>query len=144
MVYVPSSKKQNCRDCGKPNAIKPKKLCPTCLKSKKKNNRAKARDAHAVKTYGLLPGELAKLDKLAPLGESTCWICGSKAGGRLNTDHNHQKVGRESVRGRLCTVCNKYLLGMVAHEDWKRLQYIAERAVIYLQEEPAQSILKDE
>jgi hypothetical protein len=92
----------------------------------------------------MLPGDLAKLDAAAPYGPGTCYICGGKASGKLNTDHDHGKEGRESVRGRLCTLCNYQLLGRIGKDDPDRLEWIMKNAVEYLRNPPAQEILNKE
>lgn len=98
--------------------------------------------------YRLSPKEYRAL-YLAQLGR--CYICRKargvhpddpkgRGGRRLGVDHNHLIAGRGAVRGLLCTgslsadTCNR----MIGRYDYAALQ----RAVHYLAEAPAQSVLR--
>lgn len=97
--------------------------------------------------YGITPAEYRAL-YLAQLGR--CYICtvargkhpdDPKGGGtrRLGVDHNHMLRGPDSVRGLLCTgslsanTCNR-LIARYSHAALRR-------AVIYVEEAPAQAVL---
>jgi hypothetical protein len=101
----------------------------------------------AMRNYGITPAEYRAL-YIAQLGR--CFICqvargkhpdDPKGGGgrRLGIDHNHL-IGncREAVRGLLCTgslsanTCNR----MIGHYTLPALK----RAVIHLEESPAQAV----
>ena len=59
------------------------------------------------KKYGITPAEY---DLLLTAQAGVCAIChGHPKTRRLNVDHDHKKVGRESVRGLLCGLCNRSL-----------------------------------
>jgi hypothetical protein len=80
--------------------------------------------------YGLSP----ELD--AALGTS-CSICGhSQRFQALATDHDH-RTGE--VRGKLCYRCNHLILGG-GHDSLQLLR----NAVAYLEDPPAQRILRDQ
>jgi len=132
--------KRPCIDCGKTNAVPPKRLCPTCTRAHKKASAEKAHARRVEATYGISAEDYELLLKASG---GRCFICGSRGGRkRLAVDHDHTKEGRESVRGLTCTSCNHYLLGKVAHDDPDRLEEIAIKAVQYLRNPPAQSIFK--
>jgi len=128
--------KRPCGQCGKPNAVPPARLCPTC---KRRNKKASAERAHlrrVAETYGLSPDEYVALVEWSG---NRCYICGRAGGGkRLAVDHDHRSG---VVRGLLCVSCNHYLLGKVAHDNPDRLAELAGRAVEYLRNPPAPSIL---
>lgn len=140
--YVPASQKRPCSKCGKPNAVKPARLCPTCKRVNKKASRTASHERHVADTYGLLPGEYAKL---LTAQNGSCAICGR--GGKvahLAVDHDHALEGRDSVRGLLCKNCNFYLLGRMAGDSEERLIMILTNAIAYLHEPPAQKVLNSD
>ena len=57
--------------------------------------------------YGIT---VVEYDLLLAAQHGVCAIChGHPKTRRLNVDHDHKKVGRESVRGLLCHLCNRSL-----------------------------------
>lgn len=101
----------------------------------------------ALRTFGVTPAEYRAM-YLAQLGR--CYICQKargkhpddpKGGGgrRLGIDHNHAFGSRrEAVRGLLCSggdrTCNR-IIGWLDHAALRR-------AVTYVEESPAQSVLR--
>jgi len=89
------------------------------------------------KKYGLT---LAEYEAMKVLSNNTCYVCGAKPKKRsLNIDHHHkiatqlkkQKKGiGASVRGLLCSQCNRYLIGKMG--DRTNAIELFEKAVIYL------------
>lgn len=72
-----------------------------------KEERANSRRRRTVATYGITPAEY---DLLLTAQGGVCAICHRHPQTkRLNVDHDHKKVGRESVRGLLCHLCNRSL-----------------------------------
>lgn len=67
-----------------------------------------------MKNYGITEAEY-KL--LLDYTDGTCWICSKppKEGKNLSVDHDHQVEKtwgiRESIRGILCFMCNRRLIG---------------------------------
>ena len=100
----------------------------------------------ALRAYGITPAQYRAI-YLAQLGK--CFICQKargkhpddpRGGGgrRLGVDHNHVLGNRiEAVRGLLCTggdrTCNR-IIGWLPH-------VALQRAVTYVEESPAQSVL---
>jgi hypothetical protein len=75
------------------------------------------RDAYLKKKYGISE---ATYNEMLAYGNGACWICKRKPlpGRNLNVDHQHllkteRKAGATfgKVRGLLCYMCNKYLVG---------------------------------
>lgn len=101
----------------------------------------------AQRAYGIAPAEYRAM-YLAQLGR--CFICQKargmhpddprgRGGRRLGIDHNHALGSRrEAVRGLLCTggdkTCNR-TIGWLNHAALKR-------AVAYVEESPAQAVLR--
>lgn len=136
----PKVSKRPCTQCGKPNAVPPKRLCPTCARANKKASAARAHERQVGVTYGLLPGDY---ERLMAASNGRCYICGGGSGKRLVVDHDHKKQGRESVRGLCCQLCNLQLLGRIGKDDPVRLALIMDAAIRYLQDPPAQRILSE-
>jgi Recombination endonuclease VII len=87
--------------------------------------------AYILATYGIT-GE--QYDALLEAQGGRCAICGNRPRKqRLAVDHDH---ATGEVRGLLCKRCNHNLLG-AAHENTAILQ----RAIDYLQNPPARSVL---
>ena len=124
--------KRPCRQCTKPNAVPPARLCPTCIRLNKRAASKKAHSSRILKTYGIT-GE--QYDELYEAQGRKCAICQTSTGARkrLAVDHDH-KTGE--VRGLLCGKCNHRLLGS-AHDGPE----ILERALEYLKNPPARSVL---
>ncbi len=98
-----------------------------------------AHDARIRKVYSI---GVADYEALLRAQDGKCYICRTKPRSqRLAIDHDHKCCGKgrscgRCVRGLLCKRCNRNLLGS-AHDDVAILQ----RAIAYLTEPPAQSIL---
>lgn len=141
---VKAAAKRPCRQCGKPNAVIPAHLCPTCKRLNKKAASKKAHSNRILKTYGIT-GE--QYDELYEMQGRRCAICQTSTGARkrLAVDHDHNccKPGvpgcGKCVRGLVCGRCNHNLLG-AAHDTTEILQ----RALDYLLNPPAQRYLKGE
>lgn len=72
-----------------------------------------ARDKRLRARYGITEQQYAQL---AVQGNLCCWICGRapKPGKSLHVDHNH---GTGEIRGLLCFLCNKRLIGRHTDPD---------------------------
>ena len=94
----------------------------------------RSHDNRVVKIYGLSSGDY---DRLYEIQEGKCYICRRATGAskRLAVDHNH--VTGE-VRGLLCKLCNRDVLGHLRHdiEAFKR-------AIEYLENPPARRLLAE-
>ena len=125
--------KRPCRQCGKPNAVPPAHLCPTCKRVNKKAAAKRAHSARIFKTYGIT-GE--QYDQLYELQGRKCAVCVTSTGAskRLAVDHNHETG---EVRGLVCGRCNHNLLG-AAHDTVD----ILKRAIAYLENPPARQLLQ--
>lgn len=83
---------------------------------------AKAHDRYVSRTYGLEPGEYARL--LAEQ-DGRCAICTKRPRNRrLAVDHDH-RTGK--VRGLLCYFCNHFVIGTVEFDP-----IAAHNAAVYL------------
>jgi hypothetical protein len=125
-----------CKDCkSTTRALNyPGPRCATCWRAETTRRKEVAHEAHIEKTYGITAAEY---DALYKAQGGKCYICRRSTGKarRLAVDHDH-KTGE--VRGLLCKPCNRYGLGMFAHDDVELLK----RAVAYLLNPPARDILK--
>lgn len=123
-----------CTDCP-PGSKRPAKYPgPRCFTHHKTVLRARRDAAHermVQKTYGLGPGDYARL--LAAQG-GKCWICQRSNGKtkRLAVDHHH---GSGKVRGILCGPCNQ-ILGRFRDDP-----AVLIRAAQYLTNPPADRLL---
>lgn len=136
-------KKPTCVDCLKEGittvrAIDPRSgprspRCATHMRAKKKSASARSHALRTVATYGITGEEYWLL--YASQG-GRCAICrkGRGLSRRLSVDHSHETG---EVRGLLCSFCNYYVLGRLNLDALKR-------AVLYLEEPPARSILDRE
>lgn len=106
----------------------------------KKAARAAQRDAYLRKTYGITQEEYLVM---AARYSGTCWVCRvpPKPGKNLAVDHDHKLAKtegvRKSIRGVLCFMCNKKLIGRRRREH----AYLFSNAAQYLAESWAQNIL---
>ena len=110
----------------------PGKRCATHWRTRRTRNRDYSHERHIMDTYGITSEEYWAIH--AHQG-GVCYICrranGSKK--RLSVDHCH-KTGL--VRGLLCTMCNKYILGH-ARDDTEFFY----RAIDYLNRPPAFGVI---
>lgn len=84
------------------------------------------RDKYLRTKYGITE---AIYKKMLALHDGKCWICDQKPKkSALNVDHDH-KSGQ--VRGLLCFLCNKYMIGRRRREHI----HLFVAAVAYLQSE---------
>src|SRR3954462_6928160 len=137
------AKKKLCVDCPPPKypsqARKATNPGPRCLEHHRvviKARKAKAHEAHVVKTYDIEPGFYARL---LAYQDGCCAIC-KKARGvrkRLGVDHDHKKP-TDNVRGLLCLNCNQVLARF--RDDVELFR----SAINYLQDPPAQRLLISE
>lgn len=100
-----------------------------------------ARDKYLKTNYGITEEEYKRL---ADLYNGGCWICRKqpKPGKNLACDHDHKiekelKSVRRSLRGLLCFVCNRRLIGRRRREH----AYLYANAAEYLESDAAQAIL---
>ncbi len=105
----------------------------------RKKVKESSREVYLKKHYGITEAEYGRLLKA---GKGVCWICKAKPKVSLNVDHDHhleKKVGvRNSVRGLLCFMCNKKLIGRRRREHAEMYQ----AAYVYLTSDKAQTLLK--
>ena len=127
--------KRKCSRCGKPNAVPPARLCPTCKRKARQQAQEKARNNRAQSVYKLRDGDY---QKLYDHSKGKCYICGGRGGGKLNIDHNHETG---EVRGLLCTKCNYILLGRIGKDNPDILEAIMSSAVDYLRNPPSRKII---
>ena len=86
-----------------------------------------ARNYNYIKKYGIT---LEDYNRMFKEQGGSCWICNThqmELDKRLCVDHDHAKEGKESVRGLLCTECNRGLGTFV--DDVERLK----QAIKYLE-----------
>jgi hypothetical protein len=136
--------KGKCKDC-EPGSKRPAPYPgPRCATHNREARRARTAGSHETyvgKTYGLYPGEYARIFDTQ---DGRCAICRRATGvrRRLAVDHDHQvereRGVRASVRGLLCKSCNT-ILGRF-RDDVDTFQ----RAIDYLNNPPARKILGDE
>lgn len=131
------SKVRLCKDClfefgARPvnmqrPAPHPGPRCATHHRKERKRQRDARHDTYVQKTYGLEPGEYAKLKEFQG---GVCWICQRAKGiaKKLPVDHDH-KTGKP--RGLLCGPCNEGVLGHLRDDPEALL-----RAVRYLLHPP--------
>ncbi|MEU7096029.1 endonuclease VII domain-containing protein [Kitasatospora aureofaciens] len=121
---------RQCQKCGKNRAERffsgPRgRTCSSCRKA----GRSRARHELRVQsTYGLEPGEYAKL---LAAQDGKCAICRGVRRYRLSVDHDHKT---NLVRGLLCRMCNERLL--TAARDRPE---VLRSAADYLDAPPAQT-----
>jgi hypothetical protein len=92
----------------------------------------RARARRLQKLYRITPAQYEK--QLRKQG-GVCKICGrSPKKVRLNVDHDHraEKAGSLVVRGLLCGMCNRKILGVI-----ERLKVDPQKIVDYLHDKPA-------
>lgn len=108
--------------------------CTTHHRVRRAEVRKKVHDNRVVKVYGLSPGDY---DRLYVIQGGKCYICQRATGAskRLAVDHDH--ISGE-VRGLLCKLCNRDVLGHL-RDDIEALQ----RAIDYLREPPARLLLAE-
>lgn len=72
--------------------------------------KAEGRRAYLLKTYGITPEEY---ETIYEYQAGLCAICGRspKPGKRLAVDHSHTDGKRGRLRGLLCFLCNRRILG---------------------------------
>lgn len=127
------AKKKVCKDCP-PTSKRPAPYqgprCATHWREEQKRRKAVAHETYAQRTYGLGPGDYARLYELQG---GRCAICRRATGAtrRLSIDHDH---ATEEVRGLLCRPCND-LLGHARDE----LDFF-KRAYRYLKFPPARRL----
>lgn len=129
-----STKRRVCARCKQNRALrffKPRgRVCLPCQRGSRKTS---GHERRVQRTYGLLPGEYEVLNAAQ---EGLCAICRQPRNYRLNVDHDHKLLGRESVRGLLCRRCNK-LLAIVGDSS-----FILDNAANYLERPPARRLLE--
>ncbi|MFH8405488.1 endonuclease VII domain-containing protein [Streptomyces sp. NPDC018019] len=124
---------RRCKDCppgARRPAPHPGPRCATHHRAENRRRREAAHERSAQRTYGLGPGEYARL--YAVQG-GRCAICRRATGAtrRLSIDHNHRDG---AVRGLLCRPCNS----MLGHARDSVLFF--SRAMAYLGDPPARQL----
>lgn len=106
--------------------------CATHHRSKRRNRQRYSHERHILETYGITSEEYWEIYRAQG---GCCYICRRAKGARkkLSVDHCH-KTGM--VRGLLCTVCNKYVLGHLRDEP-----EAAQRVIDYLKSPPAVAVI---
>lgn len=120
---------------GKNGKPAPGKRCKTHFYAKRKAVRTRARDLRIADLYGLSPEEFKELYEFQG---KQCFICHLAKGKtrNLHVDHDHSiENRRKSIRGLLCSTCNRILIGRY---DVAALQ----RAIEYHLDPPAQRYFK--
>jgi hypothetical protein len=125
-----------CKDCKSKTrpASYPGPRCHTCWRIETKRRKEVAHGRHIEKNYDTTQEEY---DAYYKAQGGRCAICRRATGKarRLAVDHNH-KTGE--VRGLLCNLCNRYVIGMLAQDDPE----ILDRAADYLRNPPARDVLR--
>jgi hypothetical protein len=109
-------------------------------RSKRRGKRVlNRRDAYLRKKYGISGKEYRALERLSG---GACWICGTVPRTTLNVDHDHKVAKtegvRRSIRGLLCFMCNKHLIGRRRREH----AHLFVAAARYLISNRAQEVLQ--
>jgi hypothetical protein len=108
------------------------KTPPTSSGTSSATPQEKARARRLQKLYRISPDQYERMLKRQ---SGVCKICGrSPKKVRLNVDHDHkeEKAGRLVVRGLLCGMCNRKILGVI-----ERLKVDPQKIVDYLHDKPA-------
>ena len=125
-------KKKPCKGCGSTTRPlgHPGPRCATCWRAVQKHRKEQAHGRHVQATYGI---DALTYDMLLEAQDGKCAICLRATGAvkKLAVDHDH---GTGEIRGLLCVLCNRYLLGYAGEETLRR-------ALAYLQEPPARRVL---
>ena len=129
-----------CQRCGKRKTPKRAlaRYCGPCDRLASKEAGRRAHDLYLRRTYGITVEEYEAI--IAEQG-GVCWICRRATGRtkRLSVDHDHAAGnGRQSVRGCLCTVCNRFLGHL--RDDPEAFA----RAISYLVKPPAWKVIPRE
>ncbi|AKF14228.1 endonuclease VII [Mycobacterium phage Luchador] len=134
----PTPSDKPCVDCRKEGITTKRKTfapgprCKTHLRARKAAISSGSAERRWLETYGITGEEYWAIYEFQG---GRCYIC-RRANGkmkRLSVDHDH-KTG--IVRGLLCTMCNKYILGW-ARDCIEMLQ----RAIDYLRKPPAVEVI---
>lgn len=115
--------------------------CYTHIEAKLKRQRLAARDRHQRTTYELEPEDIRELDSAqgfrCPCGKAIKHTDHDHARARLLCEHDPKYGCKRCVRGRMCFVCNTYILGR--GYDIPALEAI----INYLRDPPARQIWGD-
>jgi hypothetical protein len=139
---VASNKPRVCKDCGSTTReLKhPGPRCTTCHRAVTKQRKQSTHDAYVCRTYGLRPGEYAKLYEMQ---DGRCCICQKALGKsrRLAVEHNHDCCPEtpacgNCVRGLCCAFCNYEVLGRLNPEALARAYW-------YLMDPPGPKMLAE-
>lgn len=109
-----------CKSCGgkKSPSVAAELRCLKCKRAKRQADRDRNHENRVAKVYKLEPEDYQKLKDDLPNGRCpVCQIANGTAR-KLAVDHNHkiEDFGKIAVRGLLCGVCNKNIIG-AAHDD---------------------------
>lgn len=129
------SERKPCKDCGSTTRSlgHPGPRCSTCWRVVQKHRKEQAHDRHIQATYGI---DALIYGMLLEAQGGKCAICLKATGAhkKLAVDHDHDTG---EIRGLLCVLCNRYLLGYAGEMTLRR-------ALHYLQEPPARKVLAKE
>jgi hypothetical protein len=102
------------------------RLAPNLTPACEAADRARAR--RLLKKYGITTAEY---DQMFEAQGGKCAICRRPPKRiRLAVDHDHKGTGRKSVRGLLCSMCNRKIVGVI-----ERFKVLPEKIVEYLRSE---------
>ena len=101
-----------CRNCGQTKPLSQFRRNRTSIRTECfPCNQLDVRRRNLKKNYGITVEEY---DALLEKQGGVCAICKRPPKKvRLAVDHDHGQTGRESVRGLLCWICNKKIVGMI-------------------------------
>lgn len=136
---------RRCKDCDPTHANRPAPhpgpRCATHWRVERKSRQTRSHARNTATRYGLTPEQYSALYEAQG---RHCAICQKATGAtrRLSVDHDHQcDAGHppergcpQCIRGLLCAVCNRILIGRYDTDALKR-------AVDYLENPPARKVL---
>jgi hypothetical protein len=111
---VPDDRKRGCKTSGHEKRLTFQEgWCQGCWNARKRHRRSTQRLGAVRRLYGWLEHEI---DALRRFQRGRCAICRRRVGvvknGAMDHDHAKERAGwpkRETVRGILCSTCNRYL-----------------------------------
>lgn len=119
-----------CQRCPR-KVLPPSRVCAKCQK-------AQARDSYLRRTYGI---SLSEYDAIKEAQGGRCYLCRRATGKTKNlaVDHDHALgYTRAAVRGLLCSLCNKGVVGHFRDDPAAGL-----RLHEYLTNPPARRVLEE-
>ena len=142
------AKSRSCKDCAAEGVTTeraapfPGPRCATHNREWKKRNKHRAHARRMDAVYGITA---ADYQKLYHYQGGRCYICQRATGARkrLAVDHDHKLCGthppdqgcRRCIRGLLCSICNRVVIGRYGIDS-------LQRAIDYLHDPPARSVVR--